>query len=202
MTTDRIKEKEAMKTCSHYQALLWAAVHGELPPAERPALDDHLAGCDACRREQERLTRLLQAAKAALAPPQRSPAEQAALTRAIRSALTADRRRPEGWRRFWPTPGVWRLPALAAAGAAVAVLIWLALPGVQPQPPMHTAANPVHEEPVPYEDIEILNNLEMLEELEDIQRLVRVVDSRDYGRLLKPELPAWEAELGHDPRYA
>jgi hypothetical protein len=82
------------------------------------------------------------------------------------------------------------------------VLIWLALPGVQPQPPMRTAANPVQEEPVPYEDIEILNNLEMLEELEDIQRLVRVVDSRDYGRLLKPESPAWEAELGHDPRYA
>jgi hypothetical protein len=200
--TDCPKEKKTMKTCSHYQALLWAAVHGELPPAERPALNDHLTGCSACRQEKERLTQLLQTAKAALAPPERSSAEQADLTRAIRSALAADRGRQNGWRRFLPSPGFWRLPALAAAGAAVAVLIWLALPGVQPQPPLHTTASPAQEAPALFEDIEILNNLEMLEELEDIQRLVRVVDSRDYGRLPKPELPALEAELGHDPRYA
>lgn len=191
-----------MKTCSHYQALLWAAVHGELPPAERPALDDHLADCSACRHEKERLTQVLQSTKAVLAPPERSAAEQAELTRRIRRALAADRQRQVGWRRFLPTPGAWRLPALAAAGTAVALLVWLALPGVQPQPPMRTAATPAQEEPALYEDIEILNNLDMLEELEDIQRLVRVVDSRDYGRLLKPEFPAWETEPDHDPRYA
>jgi hypothetical protein len=201
MKPDVTEEKKTMKTCTHYQELLWAAVHGELAPAEHSALDDHLAGCSACRREKERLTQLLQTAKAALTPPGRSAAEQAELTRCIRRALAADRQ--GAWRRFLPTRVPWRLPVFAAAGAAIAMLVWLVLPALQPQRPLRTAATPALEEPALYEDIEILNNLEMLEELEDIQRLVRIVDSRDYGRLrLKPEIPAVETELGHDPRYA
>jgi hypothetical protein len=203
MTSAGMEEKKAMKTCTHYQELLWAAVHDELESAERPALDDHLTACSACRREKERLIELLATARAALSPPGRSVAEQAELTRCIRRALAADRDRHGAWRRLLPTRAFWRLPALAAASAAAAVLVWMALPVVQPQRPVRTAATPALEEPALYEDIEILNNLEMLEELEDIQRLVRIVDSRDYGRLpLKPEFPAVETEVGHDPRYA
>lgn len=192
-----------MNACKDYQELLWADAYGELAPADRPALEAHLSGCSACRREKNRLAALLTTAKAALDPPGRSAAQQAELTGCIRRALAADRDRPGARHRLLPRRPLRRLPALAAATAAVAMLVWLALPGITPDLPVRTAAGPGLEEPAIYEDIEILNNLEMLEELEDIQRLVRVVDSRDYGLLqTEPDFLASETESGYELPYA
>ena len=37
-------------TCAHVEPLLSALVDGELPPAERDCVADHLGSCPACRR--------------------------------------------------------------------------------------------------------------------------------------------------------
>ncbi|MCX5655856.1 MAG: zf-HC2 domain-containing protein [Planctomycetota bacterium] len=85
---------------------------GELPPSRRQALESHLAGCDACRREAESLARGL----AALATLERTPAVRPEVMKTLRDrARTASGARPA-------VVSIRRRYRWVAAAAAVVVL--------------------------------------------------------------------------------
>ncbi|MFQ5655873.1 MAG: anti-sigma factor family protein, partial [Planctomycetota bacterium] len=74
-----------------------ALLDGEMAPAARTPLDDHLHACDSCRRELARLAELDRELRAGLSPLCRSSAEL------VREALrNAGRKAPEGPRGLAP----------------------------------------------------------------------------------------------------
>jgi len=94
-----------------------AAVDGELGPRHRGALEQHLAGCDPCRRE----LRVTEATVRALdALPMEAPVsdglEQATLRRVRLAAAEDEERAHRRWRLRLP------IPAFAVATATVLVL--------------------------------------------------------------------------------
>jgi len=105
--------------CDTIRDLLPAHVDGALHPGEAEAVDTHLAGCAACRRERERwvsLNRLLDQHLAAEEPV--TSAEVEAVVQRVRAERPA-------W-RVAPTPvRFWRawLPAAALAAAALVLVL-------------------------------------------------------------------------------
>jgi hypothetical protein len=98
--------------CTRARALLAALVYGDLPPAETAAVEQHLAGCDSCRRERQALQevrRLLDAT-----PP---PAVQVDVRRLYQEATARQQRSARRWRRA----------AVALLGVAAAALLVLGL---------------------------------------------------------------------------
>jgi len=104
--------------CERAQELVAAAVDDELAPRRRRALDRHLAGCEACRRElgaTERLLGMLEALPMEAEVP--VDLEQATLRRVrLLAADESEKAERTRWRRWLP------LPAFAVATAAVTVL--------------------------------------------------------------------------------
>ena len=92
---------------------------GELPPPERRALEDHLAGCSRCGNEIAALRRIdaMLAADAAPPPP---PELYAAIMRRVRSEPAAQR--SWGWlRALAASPWPMRLAATGSATLAAYV---------------------------------------------------------------------------------
>lgn len=100
-------------SCRDARRRFGARLDGRLGPAERDALERHLAGCPACRRELARWEAASRALRAA--GPTAAPAGLA--ERAFRAAMAPRR-----------TPSAWFLPAArraALAGGLVAAAVWL-----------------------------------------------------------------------------
>jgi anti-sigma factor RsiW len=101
--------------CRDARTLFSGRLDGRLGPEGAAALDAHLAGCAACRRELARwegAARALRASGPTAVPPLLAGRAFLAATRAAR-----------------PAPGVWFLPAartVALAGALAAAGVWLA----------------------------------------------------------------------------
>jgi anti-sigma factor RsiW len=106
-------------SCHEFDIALHAYVDGELSVAEMTAAETHAAGCGRCatlaRRERE-FRQLLRNQPRDLAPP--------ALRTSIRAALRRERHR--AMLRPWLIA-----PALAAAAAVVALVVW---PALRPAP--------------------------------------------------------------------
>jgi hypothetical protein len=109
-------------------------IDGELLPAERTALEAHLAGCDECRNTLAGLRRVVTRARAL---EDRPPASD--LWPEVAARIGS--RRPQ--RRF-----TFSVPQLAAAGIALAALSsaagWVLHPGSPPTPIATQPAIPVH----------------------------------------------------------
>ncbi|MEA3368269.1 MAG: zf-HC2 domain-containing protein, partial [Planctomycetota bacterium] len=100
--------------------VLYAA--GEMPAPRRDELDDHLAACDACRRELSRLRRGLEALETLeAAPPVRAEALHALRRRLAAEVQRRGKRRPR--RRRHPLRWIGAAAAAAAAVVALAVLL-------------------------------------------------------------------------------
>ena len=99
-------------SCEEIQDRLDEYVDGSLAEAEFQAMEMHLAGCEACRRE-ERLLRALLAHAEAL-PEEKMPARDlwAGIATRIREGNVV--RGPASW---------WRSPAALAAAAAVVIAV-------------------------------------------------------------------------------
>ncbi|MHC4400471.1 MAG: anti-sigma factor family protein [Planctomycetota bacterium] len=95
--------------CDEAEALLIECSYQELPPEEEARLREHLAGCDACRRELDALERDRKRL-AALA----EPAVRVDLGRLYQAAADRGQRGRRRWRR-----------AAVAASAAAAVMVAL-----------------------------------------------------------------------------
>ena len=116
--------------CDRFEALILDALDGALAPADRAALDEHLAGCGACRAFQDEQARLDAALAAAITAPSLSPTfKQQVLSRVdVMSARPA---------RGALLLGILQAIASAASAAAAALLlryVILALPSFAETP--------------------------------------------------------------------
>jgi hypothetical protein len=133
--------------CARAQALMTAAVDGELTPRRRGALDRHLAGCEGCRRELATTARVLTALETLSMEAAVPEALEHATLRRVRVAAAEESLRPATARwRIWLS-----LPAFAVATAAVVVLAFgiMRLTGDAPAGPgmSHPKAAPQHAAP-------------------------------------------------------
>ena len=101
-------------------------VDGVLPEPERLEVEAHLASCDACRKEEQRLRAILAAARAL--PGEKTPPRD--LWPEIAQAIGAKRVVPLEFGR--PKAPRWWMPALAAAAVLAAVATVVALRGAPP----------------------------------------------------------------------
>ncbi len=102
-------------SCRETTGRLSARLDGRLGTDEARALDAHVAGCEACRREVARW----EAASRALRSAGPTPVPAFLAEKAFRAAARAPR----------AAPGAWFLPAarrVAIAGAVAAAGVWLA----------------------------------------------------------------------------
>jgi anti-sigma factor RsiW len=106
------------ETCQEYQVLISAYASGEQPAPESERLLQHLAGCQACRREAEQTAAVLEAAR--FPPP--TEAE-------LRSLEGLQSRVIGSWNRSQRRRGLWRQSMAALGGAAAAAALLLLLPG-------------------------------------------------------------------------
>ncbi len=158
-----------MAACSEHHETLLLDVHGELSPEQRIAWEQHLAGCEGCRSEQERLRALLRNAHDALCVPGLTSQEEQVISdrvqRALRTHTPATRSNRAGW-------------LLAPACAACMVLVvagWFGLQNTGPDPAAINAGR------VPEETAgnnELLENMELLQEMESLERLVNLLDKQ------------------------
>ena len=163
-----------MKPCEDHKETLWLDVYGELIAEDRAALERHLAGCEGCRQERERLLRLLGRLKEAMPAPTLSPQEGSALTDAIQRDLRKEREKTWWGKQRFGLPRQF-IPALVAACLVVVAIGWFTLRGLKPPSSIEVASELKTEEQVIAKDLEIIENLELLEEMDVIQKLVRVV---------------------------
>jgi anti-sigma factor RsiW len=163
-----------MKPCDDHKETLWLDVYGELLAKDRPAWERHMAGCEGCRQERERLLRLLGRLKEAMPAPTLSSQESSALTDAIQRDLRKEREKIWWGKRPFSLPNR-LIPALAAACLVVVAIGWFTLRGLKTPSSIEVASELKTEEQVIAKDLEIIKNLELLEEMDVIQQLVRVV---------------------------
>jgi anti-sigma factor RsiW len=126
---------------------------GELPPPRRQAMEAHLAGCDACRREAEDMARGL----AALATLEREPAVRPQVMETLRT------RAREATLAMPTVASIWQRYRWVAAAAAVVVLA-VGLATVMPPTARQQPATPwVTDVHLQEELAEITAGVEMLE---------------------------------------
>lgn len=132
-----------MTTCETQRARLDDYVDGLLSEAEFQETELHLAGCDACRREERALRALL--AQAAALPREIAPSRD--LWPDVERRLGAPRVLPFARPRVPGAAGpAWLPPSLAAAAAVLALSV-LAPRGDGPPPSLAGRARPVASAP-------------------------------------------------------
>jgi len=167
-----------MNACADRKEVLLLYVYGELSPGDRLAWERHLETCSACCRERQRLVQLLSAARGALPAPAMPPEETEALQQRLTRSWMGDRSRP-WWRRLFLGIPLRPLPALAAACLVLVAMGWFALQLVQTRSLTRTV--PEVREQVMVSDLEVLENLDLLQEMDDIEKVVQVVDQRNIA---------------------
>jgi hypothetical protein len=110
-----------MAACSDHEKTLVLDAHGALTPEERTALERHLAVCDDCRHERERLCALLLTAKEALSVPALTSAEEQLLSSQVQRSLRTAKPQARPARLGW-----WLAPVFAAC-LVVVVAGWFGL---------------------------------------------------------------------------
>ena len=164
-----------MQACEHLKENLTLYVYGELDSATGRKVEKHLENCEGCRKENERLSTILNRVKEASVSPQLSPMEARAMAANISRTLKGGPRR-SGWRQYLEFMPSRLIPAAAMAGALIitaAVVGYLKLnntPGAEP-----VSLNQNEEIMLSDTDLEILDNLELLKEMDAIQKLSQVV---------------------------
>ena len=155
----------------HPESALSAYAAGSLSGDERARVEQHLAGCEACRALVADFRLLLdQLATSTLAPPDVAWPRYRAEVRALRDA-----RAGRSWRARWLRP----LPiaASSAVAAACAILLYVA---VSSRPPVDFASMEADGLAARIELIDkyrVVEQLDLLEDLDVIKNLDRVAPS-------------------------
>ena len=165
-----------MKAFADREEALLLDVHGELSPGDRPAWERHLEACSACHGERQRLVQVLKAAREAMPAPAILPEETKALQQSLTRSWMGDRSRPWWHGSFLGLP-LRPLPALATACLVLVAIGWFALQWIQTRSLTRTV--PEAQEQIMVSDLEVLENLDLLEEMDDIEKVVQAVDQRD-----------------------
>jgi hypothetical protein len=122
--------------CREWRESLGAQALGQLPDAERVALEAHLEGCAECRAELESLASI--ARLMPLADPERfgaAPVPPPSLAKRVTATIRAERR-AQRRRRFRLRLTLGGATAAVAAAATLAIFV---LPGGAPAPQQHVA---------------------------------------------------------------
>ena len=167
-----------MKPCQDNQETLLLDVYGELTPTEREAWERHLAGCEGCRHERERLHQLLIQLKEAAPAPYLSPEKAGALAEAIFKGCQKEGEKRWWKGKLWGSPHRF-VPAIAVVCLMIVVFGWFSLSEIKTPSTSQNGGNLHSEEQVIGRDLEVIRNLELLEEMEVLEKLVRVVDERN-----------------------
>ncbi len=142
-----------MTPCNEIRELLSARIDGELSTCDARRLDEHLAGCEDCRRELAEMERVwlgLGALGEPLVP-------EGLAERMIRRTAGAERRGRRA-RLVWS----WGAAGAVAAAVLIAVVVLNWEPGVKP---------PDAETQQIVKDIDLLQNLDVLEHLDTVEQL-------------------------------
>jgi anti-sigma factor RsiW len=186
-----------MKPCTHYQDTLLLDVYGELKPQERPEWEKHLEHCEPCRVERERLLILVRTVKATVSSPHLALKKTEGLPRAIQRAWREGLDQKANRKKWWDVP-VRFAPALAAACLVIAAASWFSFKELRQADLTPKGRGVVLEEHLASEDLEVVKNLDLLEEMENVEKLVDLLDRRNYG---KPSLPR-KTGISRDGAYA
>jgi anti-sigma factor RsiW len=159
---------------THPETALVPFIRGELTGAERNRVAEHLERCGQCRESAESF-RLMLAELAAQLDELPAP-EWGAYRAQLRRKLAARNQPRERW---WRIPSFGWAAGTAAAAAAVALVLWLAVPGFRPSaPPVEQLALEQQEDiadvgllrnyPV-VQRLDLLENYDVIEHLDELQ---------------------------------
>jgi len=159
-----------MNTCSDHKEKLMLDVHGELTAEDQIIWDRHLADCDACRQERQRLCALIQNAKEAGAVPPLSSEQEQHLSSSVQRILRTEKPDTASKRLGWRIA-----PAL---GACVIILFagWFSLNDFRSSDTLSVNSGMVPEGQIIVTDEELLDNMELLQEMESLEQLVNLLD--------------------------
>lgn len=113
-----------MAACPCHKETLVLDAHGALTPEERTACERHLAACEDCRQERERLLALIQSAKETLSVPALTSEEEQRLSGHVQRSLRMAKPDARPAQLRW-----WLAPAFAACMVLV-VAGWFGLKNV------------------------------------------------------------------------
>jgi anti-sigma factor RsiW len=167
-----------MKACADREEALVLDVYGELSPGDRPAWERHLETCRACREERQRWVQIVKAAREAMPAPAILPEDTEALQRSLTRRWRGERSTP-GWHGLFVGIPLKPLPALAAACMVLTIAGWFVLHWIQNRSLARTI--PEAQKQITVSDLEVLENLDLLEEMDDIEKVVQVIDHRNVA---------------------
>ena len=101
-----------MNICSEHKDKLFHDVYGEMTVDERSVWENHLAACEACRLEKEKLLELLQVAKQSNLFPDLSSKEKQVLSDSIVRKLRVEE--PDYWWKWVFMERRWLKTSLAS----------------------------------------------------------------------------------------
>jgi hypothetical protein len=163
------------ETCRHPNDTLMMDVLGELNDTRlRGPWEEHLKECVACRRERDRMLRLISDVRQTGTPPELTPAQTQAMADGVGWRLRNERlgRLEKSGRRL-------RLvPALAAACTLLVVVFF----GYRLTDRLYDreGGGDISAE-LNAEDLEVINHLDLLKNMDTIEKLIHVVDLPSNG---------------------
>jgi anti-sigma factor RsiW len=165
-----------MSACPEQHETLVLDAYGELGTAERSAFAQHLAICQGCRDEHQRLLRLLERVREGAGLPSLSPGRARDMARSISGSLESKPRMP-WWQWVYVSPSR-VIPALAAACIVVISVGWFTYKTFQGPSSEENLTSLGPEKQAVLSDAEVIKNLQLLQDLEVLSKLVRVVDGK------------------------
>lgn len=162
-----------MKTCSEYQEKLMMDVCHELSPDQKAGLTRHLAECEACRIERDRLETLFQSVRDEGDAPELTSEQVHGLSSHILRRLRIEKPEQRTFLRL--------VPAMTAAGLVMVVAVWLGLNDFKDFEKETVISGNVPEEQVLPEESELLENMEFLQEMDALEKLVKLLDDPENG---------------------
>jgi len=176
-----------MNTCSDHRETLFLDVHEELTLAERRIWEKHLAGCEDCQREKQRLLSLIQKAKETCSSPALSSEDEQFLSSRVKRILRKEK--PDAvYKRLG-----WRIAPVFAACVIVLFAGWFSLNDFRGSDKLSVNSGKVPEEQIIINNEELLDNMELLQEMESLEQLVNLLDKQNQ----KTSLLERESDADH-----
>jgi anti-sigma factor RsiW len=153
-------------------------IYGELDSSQRYSLVQHLAACQGCREEHQKVLQLVEQIRGGFRAMVLSEDKAKALSSSIRRKLLEEKAPRPFWKGFLSPSSL--VPGLAAACIVIVSVGWFSLRMVSHAPSQDPhARNAIQEEQVSPNDMEVISNLDLLEELDVLKILVHVVDGKE-----------------------
>jgi len=184
-----------MNICSERKDNLLLDAYGEMDTGQRIAWEKHLAACEACRLEKEKLLDLLQVSKQSSSSPDLSPEETQALSDSIVRKLRVEK--PEHWWDWAFMANRRLISSVAVACILILFLGWFGLNNFNRSDKALNTSQIVLDEKIIVSDEELLENLELLQQMEVLEKLVNLLDIQNQGAYLQGR----GGETTHDTAY-